>query len=117
MLGTFALGNDAEAPPRDGLHTAHEAKLSGDTMYAAWYSSGVRIVDVSDPAVPVETGYFVPPPNVDPQGYWTAPDETTRFAMVWDVVVGGDLLFISDMNTGLWIVRELADGETVGQLY
>ncbi|MDX2344364.1 MAG: hypothetical protein QNL12_11855, partial [Acidimicrobiia bacterium] len=61
------------------------------------------------PAAPAEIGYFVPPPSVDPQDYWTAPDGTKSFPMVWDVLVDGDRLYISDMNSGLWIARFTGD--------
>lgn len=93
----------------DGYHTAHDAQLVDGRLYSSWYSSGMRIVDVSDPADPVEIGFFVPPPSVDPQGYWLAPDGSSRMAMVWEVHVAGDLIFVSDMNSGLWIVRYLGD--------
>ncbi len=29
--------------------------------------------------------------------------------LVWEVQVAGDLMFVSDMNSGLWIVRYLGD--------
>ncbi len=93
----------------DGFYSAHDFEISGGLLYSSWYSGGVRIVDLADPADPVEIGYFVPPPSVDPQDYWTAPDGTKSFPMVWDVLVDGDRLYISDMNSGLWIARFTGD--------
>lgn len=103
-----AIGEDSPVP-LDGYYTAHNGVLNDDRLYSAWYSNGVRIVDLSNPSEPNEIGYFVPPPAVDPQGYWVAPDDTTRFAMVWDVFVEDDLIYVSDMNSGLWIVRYIGD--------
>lgn len=112
-LSTFRAGRDEESDdtsiPLDGYHTAHTAQLVDQRLYSAWYSSGVRIVDLSDPAAPREIGHFVPPPIRDPQGYWIAPDGTSSMAMVWDVRVIGGLIYLSDMNTGLWIVRYTGD--------
>jgi hypothetical protein len=99
--------------PLDGFHSAHNAVLVGSRLYTSWYSSGVRIVDLADAANPVEIGYFIPTATPDPQGYWVAPDGSRRFAMAWDVRVADGLIFVSDMNSGLWIVRYLGDDEGV----
>ncbi len=109
-------GNDEEVA-LDGYHTAHAAQLVDGRAYSAWYSSGVRIVDLADPSHPVEIGSFVPPPVPDPQGYWVAPDGTIRMAMVWDVYVLNDVMYVSDMNTGLWIVRYTGDIPTEYHIY
>jgi hypothetical protein len=66
-------------------------------------------VDLSDPTDPVEIGYFIPPPTTDPQGYWVAPDGTRSLPMVWGVHMADDVLFVSDMNSGLWIARYTGD--------
>jgi hypothetical protein len=101
----------------DGYHTAHVAQLVDSRAYSAWYSSGVRIVDLADPSEPVEIGSFIPPPVPDPQGYWLAPDGTARMAMVWDVHVVDDVMYVSDMNTGLWIVRHTGDDVAEYDIY
>jgi hypothetical protein len=109
QLGVYAAGIDPSADdptvPLDGYHTAHNAELVDGVLYSSWYSSGLRIVDLSNPTEPTEIGYFIPPPTADPQNYWVAPDGSDRMAMVWDVYVDGELVYVSDMNTGLWIVR------------
>ncbi|MDJ0925882.1 MAG: peptidoglycan DD-metalloendopeptidase family protein [Acidimicrobiia bacterium] len=112
-LADFVAGDDDHAAdnpvPLDGFHTAHNAQLLEGRLYSSWYSSGVRVVDVSDPTNPLEIGHFVPPPTRDPQAYWIAPDGTARLAMVWDVRVVDDLIYATDMNTGLWILRYVGD--------
>jgi hypothetical protein len=89
----------------DGRYSAHNAQIVDGIEYVAWYSDGVRIVDLADPTAPEELGWFIPPVRVDPQGYWDAPDGTAAFAMVWGVHVSGDLIYASDMHSGLWIIR------------
>jgi hypothetical protein len=122
LLSEFRLtavgeGGDEEEIDLDGYHTAHNAQIADGKAYSAWYSSGVRIIDLADPYQPVEIGVFVPPPVPDPQGYWVAPDGSLRLAMVWDVHVVGDILYVSDMNTGLWIVRYTGDDAPEYDIY
>jgi hypothetical protein len=46
---------------RFGAHQFHE-KMSDSLVYCAWFSGGLRIVDVADPLAPQEVGSFVPEP-------------------------------------------------------
>lgn len=103
--GTTELADTDPPLRRDGYYTAHEAVIVGETQYVAWYSGGMRIVDLSDPAAPQEIGFFIPPPRVDPTGHWEAPDGTRSFPLVWGVAVVDGLIFISDIHSGLWITR------------
>jgi hypothetical protein len=51
------------APGRFGAHQFQENWKGGDTLaYCAWFSGGLRIVDVADPSAPEEVGWFVPEP-------------------------------------------------------
>lgn len=45
-----------------GCHQFQE-HFSQPVVYAAWFAGGLRIVDVSNPERPVQTGCFVPPPS------------------------------------------------------
>jgi hypothetical protein len=108
-ISTFATenavpGTDGEIG-LDGFYTSHDVAVAGDLAVSSWYSDGVRVLDLTDLANPVEVGYFVPPPAPDPQGYWIAPDGTLAFAAVWGVQLEGDLVYVSDINSGLWIFR------------
>ena len=89
----------------DGIYSIHDTVMSGSVAISSWYSDGVRIVDLSDPTRPTEVGSFVPPRSRDPVGYWVAPNGATAFPMVWGVDVQDDLIYVSDMNSGLWIIR------------
>jgi hypothetical protein len=64
------------------------------------------VIDVSNPRAPREVAFFVPPAGENPV------KPTQRFVLpsttqVWGVVVdeASGLVFASDMNTGLWILR------------
>jgi hypothetical protein len=104
-VGSFDTEHSVGESALDGFYTAHEVVLEHGLAYASWYSDGVRIVDLADPTEPTEVGYFVPPGAADPQGYWVAPDGSQAFPMVWGIDVVDNLIYLSDMHTGLWIVR------------
>ncbi len=89
-----------------GDYSIHNNFLVGETLYQSWYSDGVRVVDVSDPTDPEEVAYFVPPAGQNP----VRPPQRgvlSQMPQVWGVVVDEPtgLVFASDMNTGLWILR------------
>lgn len=89
-----------------GDYTIHLTDVVGTTLYASWYSDGVRVIDVSDPRRPREVASFVPPAGQNP----VKPSQRnvlSNTTQVWGVAVdrATGLVYLSDMNTGLWIVR------------
>jgi hypothetical protein len=113
-LSTFATENTVAGVdgriPENGYYSVHNNVVVGGLEYASWYSDGVRIVDLSTPTQPEEVGFFVPPPHPDPEGFIEAPDGKEVLTMVWGVAVGDepDIVYASDINSGLWIFRVLA---------
>jgi hypothetical protein len=90
----------------DGFYSPHQTTpLGEDKEMVAWLSDGVRIVDLEDPSNPREIAFFVPEARSDPQGYWVAPDGSRELPLVWGAVSVGDLVYASDVNSGLWIFR------------
>ena len=110
QIGEYRTPNSRGADDQGaGDFTIHNNFLVGTTVYSSWYTDGVRVIDVSDPRAPVEVAYFVPPAGknpVKPTQRYVLPSTT----QVWGVVVDGEtgLIFASDMNTGLWILRRTA---------
>jgi hypothetical protein len=110
-LGTFATENAVEGDdgriPENGYYAVHNNIVVGGLEYASWYSDGVRIVDVADPTHPTEVGFFIPPAQPDPQGFVVAPDGNRDLTLVWGVAIGDDpeIVYASDMNSGLWVFR------------
>ena len=89
-----------------GDYSIHNALVVGTDVYLSWYSDGVRVVDASDPEDPTEVAYFVPPAGQNP----VKPPQRgvlSQMPQVWGVVVDEDtgLIYASDMNSGLWILR------------
>lgn len=107
QIGSYRTPNSSGT--RDvaaGDYTIHLTELVGTTLYASWYSDGLRVLDVADPRRPEEVAYFVPPAGQNPVK--PAQRSTlTNTTQVWGVAVdeASGLIYLSDMNTGLWIVR------------
>jgi hypothetical protein len=80
----------------------HNVWVAGDTLYMGAYNSGFHAFDVSGElkgnlqAQGREIAHFQPQ---SPQG--KIPNAT----MTWGVVVKNNLIFLNDMNSGLWIVK------------
>ncbi len=80
----------------------HNIWAAGDTLYVGAYNSGFHAFDVSGELKGDlqkqgrEIAHFQPQ---SPQG--KIPNAT----MTWGVVVKNNLIFLNDMNSGLWIVK------------
>lgn len=116
-ISTFATENSTAGADgeilRDGYYSAHHSVPFGaDGELVTWFSDGVRVVDLTDPSDPTEVASFVPPPSRDPQGWWVAPDGTREFPMVWGATSEDELVYASDLNSGLWIFRVVTPTET-----
>jgi hypothetical protein len=102
-----AAPNVHALPDPDGDWSIHNTEVAGDRAYSSWYSNGVLALDLGPlgrerPRDPILVGQFVPAGGVShseviPSGI---PE-------VWGVVIRSrdGTVFLSDMNSGLWIVR------------
>jgi hypothetical protein len=79
---------------RFGAHQFAE-RSEGTLVYAAWFSGGLRIVDVADPLQPKEVGWFVP----EPVGGRSAPQSN-------DVTLDDrGLVYLVDRNIGFDVLE------------
>lgn len=107
QIATFKTQNSlGKSDPGAGDYVIHNPLVVGTDVYISWYTDGVRVVDASDPRNPREVAFFVPPAGQNP----VKPSQRnvlTNTAQVWGVVFDETtgLVYASDMNTGLWILR------------
>jgi hypothetical protein len=94
--------DSALGPTEQGMFTAHNPVVQGDLLFVSWYTDGVRVLDIRDPAAPREVAAWVPPADAAPGAVRTY---LGLGAMVWGVAVDGDLVVASDVNSGLWVLR------------
>jgi hypothetical protein len=101
QVGAFATPATTMYPlPRQGWFAVHNPFVRGNRLYASWYTDGVRVIDIANPAQPKEIAHFVPPfPSGTPAGLG-------NFPLVWGAVEHRGLVLIGDMQSGLWILRD-----------
>jgi hypothetical protein len=100
QVGEYRTPNSMQASRnRKGDYTIHNPVVVGSRAYLSWYTDGLRVLDIGNPRAPSEIARFVPPASKDPQHVLPYAPE------VWGVVVNDGLIALSDMNSGLWLVR------------
>lgn len=99
QISTFATENTLNAPPPVGDFSIHNVFVRGHSVYASWYSDGIRVIDISQPAAPREIASFVPAGVPDPFGILVDAPQ------MWGIYVQGSLVLGSDMNAGLYVLQ------------
>lgn len=90
----------AEYPLRPEV-SIRSVKLVGTKLYMAHYQDGLRILDVSNPNIPQEAGYYNTWRETDPER------GITFFEGLSDVAVPGDgYIYATETSRGLLIFRE-----------
>lgn len=84
----------ARAPGRFGLHQFQE-HIDDHLVYCAWFSGGLRIVDIGNPERPVEAGFYIPAPAA------VCPSPQTNDV---DVDVRG-LVYLIDRHQGFDVIE------------
>jgi hypothetical protein len=99
ILCTYQL--DERAQPyhgdsvRFGTHQLRERVDADCLLYVTWFAAGLRVIDIADPARPVERGFFIPQP-------------TTGKTTPWSNDVAKDergLIFLTDKVCGLDVIE------------
>jgi hypothetical protein len=131
QVSTYRTPNSMDMSSGAGDYTIHNPWLVGTDVYASWYSDGVQVFDASNPDPDPTTSeeslprvaWWVPPATRNP----VKPSQRfvlSQMPQVWGIVVrettdpnGGIcvtgesvsvrrcLIYASDMNSGLWILR------------
>ncbi|TMG78753.1 MAG: RNA polymerase subunit sigma-70 [Betaproteobacteria bacterium] len=85
-------------PARFGAHQFQE-HMEGTLVYCAWFSGGLRIVDVADPTAPREVGWFIPEPAAGKPAPQTNDVDVDKRGLVYivDRYTGFDIL---EFNSG-----------------
>lgn len=85
----------------------HNGFVRGNRYYMSNYERGLTILDIADPTSPVEVGFF--------DTY--TPSNSASFNGAWGVypfLPSGNIL-VSDINSGLYILKDNANTSTSGQ--
>lgn len=103
LLSTFSTPN-SRSTKTDGFYSIHNTENAGSQtaqMFSSWYTDGIVWWSIENRRNPVMQGQFVPPPTEDPTGSFPS------VPLVWGVYAdrSSNLIFASDINSGLWILR------------
>lgn len=102
-----------EYPGPMGPHNIHEPMShktwidsNPNRIYDAYFHAGVRVYDVSDPYVPEEIAYFIPP---DPEElYFDVEMANKPLGTTEDIVVDDrGYIFVNTMHDGIYILKSL----------
>jgi hypothetical protein len=96
-VATFSVPPDPSGKTggRFGAHQPHEYVGADNLVYAAWFSGGLRVIDISNPYKPIEVGHYIP-----------SPAKGERFAESNDVFVDQrGFIYLIDRVQGLDILR------------
>ena len=94
-----------------GIYSVGDSLAEGRYAYSAWLAGGLRVVDLSNPSEPTEVASFVPPAAIDPYKQFVSPNGVIKLPLVGSVAMDNGVIYVSDVNTGLWVLR-LVDGPT-----
>ena len=61
-IATFLLPDGHRTAGRFGAHQPAE-QVHGNTLYVTWFSGGLMAVDISNPYLPKEAGFYIPLPG------------------------------------------------------
>jgi hypothetical protein len=107
QIGTFKTANASGSKDlKAGDYTIHNPLLVDTDLYVSWYTDGVRVLDASDPRRVHEVAHFVPPAAdnpIQPSQRGVLTNTTQVWGVAYDEARG--LVYASDMNSGLWILR------------
>ena len=90
-----------------GPHNLHENRPGSlqnqNLVFATYHNAGVRVFDISDPFVPRETAYYVPPA---PERVVDTRPGAAKVIQSCDVFVDRDgRIYLTDTNAGLYILQ------------
>lgn len=98
-IGMFHLSELDSPFSRSGRFGAHQfqERVVGSILYCAWFSGGVRAIDIKDPTAPDEVGWYIP----EPASGQESPQSNDVF------VDERGLVYLLDRNIGLDILEPL----------
>ncbi len=97
--------------PHNQNHHRHSefTQHADNLVYLTYFNAGLRIFDITDPRLPHEVGYFLPPnPTVR---YGTFPVDKL-VSQTEDVLVDArGYIYTTDKNEGIWILQYMGNEE------
>jgi len=104
QVGVFHVPRDPSGKTggRFGAHQPHEHVGKDNLIYGAWFSGGLRVIDISNPYLPREVGHYIP-----------KPQKGEQYAQSNDVYVDDrGFIYLIDRVRGLDIIKFVGEKKT-----
>ncbi len=92
-MAKFAHDDSGDESFNPHLHLVFE-----NIMFTSWNNAGIRAIDISDPGMPFETGFYFPPPV----GETAAGDEHPNLSLNSQPVLKDGFLYVMDRVNGVF---------------
>lgn len=103
QVGTFKVPEtDKLCGEFTGFFTAHNMIARQNLVFVSWYTKGIIVIDISNPASPRLITAFT---HVKPTGEFTHPFIPANVTMFWGVFVHDSMIVASDINAGFFILQ------------
>ncbi|MDP1675747.1 MAG: choice-of-anchor B family protein [Bacteroidota bacterium] len=94
----------------DPTKSIHNVFVKGNFLYIAYYKDGLRVLDIANPAIPIEVAFY--------DTYTIVDGSTNPYKGAWGAYpyYASGKVVVSDMNTGLYVfdVNEKKGGRITG---
>ena len=101
-------------------HVVHQPRVLGNRLFLSYYTAGVRVMDIRNPAWPVEFAYYDTYPSMDHEGdtygaYDVHPFFPSGIVIATDNRTGLYMFRVDPVNYGIvrGVVREAPNGPTI----
>ncbi len=87
-------------------YSSHNPTLTRNVALVAWHSGGLQAIDISDPGVPAQGGWFSPGPLGAVASEDPALSSGPNKVVVWSYpIVKNGLIYVIDIRNGLYVLR------------
>jgi hypothetical protein len=98
--------DDDPATEQFTSYSSHNPTLTRDVALITWHSGGFQVVDISDPALPAQAGWFSPTPLASVATEDPALSRGPNKVVMWSYpVVSDGLVYVIDIRNGLYVLR------------
>jgi hypothetical protein len=86
-------------------YSSHNPTVTRNVVLDDWHSGGLQAIDVSDPAVPAQTGWFSPTPLASVANEDPALSRGPNKVVMWSFpIVRNGLIYAIDIRNGLYVL-------------
>jgi hypothetical protein len=86
-------------------YSSHNPTATRNVVLDAWHSGGLQAIDVSDPAVPAQLGWFSPVPLASVANEDPALSRGPNKVVMWSFpIVRNGLIYVVDIRNGLYVL-------------